>query len=785
MEVLTILKQIQVSEKFENRFKFLTLSEKYLRKDLDRRDVSKLEKQCKQWNNKIEELEDLEYKAKEVQIEEGNDLEKIEIWYNEFECRMEKCRFSRDKIKRCIEEIKEEKTAQAKHLEEEEEEEEEYKRERQRRYEELELQKMETETQRQNNKIIERVKEDNPKVRLPKLVITPFNGTHMDWPRFWSLFETEIDKNNMPQVSKFSYLKELIQPKIKLLIDSLPFSSEGYERAKNILKDKYGKTSEIINAHVRKILQLPIIHGTNPKKIYEFYESLAYSVQVLDTMGRLKEINGNVRITLDKLPQVRPNLVMLDNDWKDWQFRDLVNALKQWTERNPPIDEQSNQNDSKDQKKDRMFQTHQERWRIHPCIYCGETTHRSIECKKVEEVNERKKIILDKKLCFNCTGEGHRANDCKSKRTCQNCHKRHHTSICSDQKSRSEKTEENLSKQPLFSTKEHDVIYPVAVVRIDGIKCRALLDTGAGSSYISASLARELAKKPIRTDHKQIETMLHTTNTKIEVYEVQISNMKDSFQINTEVSKVDKQELISLPNPHYQKIIQQFSHLKGIQMEDGDTKHYLPVHVILGASEYTKIKTRTAVRVRKSGEPIAEYTRFGWTIMAGGKEKGYNHMMLTRSSEADYAELCNLDVLGLKEESNCMDDVVYSEFKDQLGRNKEGWCETNILWKHDTPNLPSNKAGSLGRLKNLLKKLRKDPAKYQQYDQLIRDQLKEGIVERVPKGKSNNKDFYLPHRPVIRETAATTKMRIVFDASARENDHSPSLNDVTETGPSL
>ena len=35
---------------------------------------------------------------------------------------------------------------------------------------------------------------------------------------------------------------------------------------------------------------------------------------------------------------------------------------------------------------------------------------------------------------------------------------------------------------------EGSMIYPVVVVVVDGIKCRALLDTGAGSSYASAAL---------------------------------------------------------------------------------------------------------------------------------------------------------------------------------------------------------------------------------------------------------------------------------------------------------
>ena len=51
--------------------------------------------------------------------------------------------------------------------------------------------------------------------------------------------------------------------------------------------------------------------------------------------------------------------------------------------------------------------------------------------------------------------------------------------------------------------------------------------------------------------------------------------------------------------------------------------------------------------------------------------------------------------------------------------------------------------------------------------------------------KATNKEFYIPHKPVVRESAETTKTRIVHDASARANPKVPSLNDCLETGPPL
>lgn len=66
------------------------------------------------------------------------------------------------------------------------------------------------------------------------------------------------------------------------------------------------------------------------------------------------------------------------------------------------------------------------------------------------------------------------------------------------------------NSQMMFVIGDHQgsVIYPVVV--IDGIKCRALLDTGAGSTYMypSAALFERLNKHPRHIKHEQIEMML-------------------------------------------------------------------------------------------------------------------------------------------------------------------------------------------------------------------------------------------------------------------------------------
>ena len=151
-------------------------------------------------------------------------------------------------------------------------------------------------------------------VKLPKLKITKFEGTALDWFRFWNQFETEIDQVQISPISKFSYLKELLVPKVRLLIDGLPFTSEGYARAKSILTSRYGKPSEVAAAHIHCITSLPVISNCNPNRIQEFYEKLTISVQALETTKKLKDIKGYVKLTLDKLPGIRADLVRFDEN---------------------------------------------------------------------------------------------------------------------------------------------------------------------------------------------------------------------------------------------------------------------------------------------------------------------------------------------------------------------------------------------------------------------------------------------------------------------------------------
>ena len=480
------------------------------------------------------------------------------------------------------------------------------------------------------------------------------------------------------------------------------------------------------------------------------------------------------RSVLDKLKGIKADLVRGQENWQDWDLPRLTQALKKWRDVNPATEESTVPNKSippkRPDNKSRLYYADNKTQRH--CVYCQDPSHVSRDCSRVSTVDARKRMLAQKRMCFNCTGPKHHAAVCRSKMRCQKCGQKHHTSICMQ------------GDQLLTATgKNGRVVYPVVKVSVEGVLCRALLDTGAGSSYASAALLDKLPKRSRAKEVRRIEMMLGATTREVELSTIKVRSVESGEELSVDVTRVERGELLRINNPHYQKIIDSYAHLKGVEMTDHDPKPHLPVHVILGASDYAAIKTSERPRVGLPGEPVAEKTKLGWTIMSPGTEIDHTKMLLTQTSHVDYEELCRMDVLGLEDTPEHDQRAVYSEFREQLVRDPEGWYETSLPWKGNHPPLPNNEKVSLRRLSNLQNKLQRLGVT-KSYAEIIENQKSEGIVE-VASNPPQGKEFYIPHKPVIRMGAETTKLRIVYDASSRANPNVPSLNDCLYSGPPL
>ena len=229
------------------------------------------------------------------------------------------------------------------------------------------------------------------------------------------------------------------------------------------------------------------------------------------------------------------------------------------------------------------------------------------------------------------------------------CKGKNHSSIC------------DKITTTVLTTSSCSVTCPVVLIEIEGVKYRALIDTGAGGSYISSTLINHINKKPIRTETKEIETLIRTNTRKIKIYSVRTEDINCEFGFEMKLNHLEKEVLLGLPNQKYRELQNTYVHLKDLQINDHDPKGELSVHVILSISDYTKIKTQERTKVSLPGEPIAELTKFGWVIVSPGQETGITNMLFSKTSLHDYEKLCSLDCLGIEERRD-YSNYVYEKF---------------------------------------------------------------------------------------------------------------------------
>ncbi|XP_077560569.1 uncharacterized protein LOC144175361 [Haemaphysalis longicornis] len=128
--------------------------------------------------------------------------------------------------------------------------------------------------------------------------------------------------------------------------------------------------------------------------------------------------------------------------------------------------------------------------------------------------------------------------------------------------------------------------------------------------------------------------------------------------------------------------------------------------------------------------------------------------------------------------------TVKDEFKNNI-ETVNGRYQVKLPWKNNVK-LSDNRAVAEKRFRSLTKRLNRAPELMERYDTEMRRLIDDGVAEEAPTDPhdGNQRTYYMPHQPVLRDNSTTTKLRIVFDASSHSTDAN-SLNDNLDSGPNL
>jgi len=130
----------------------------------------------------------------------------------------------------------------------------------------------------------------------------------------------------------------------------------------------------------------------------------------------------------------------------------------------------------------------------------------------------------------------------------------------------------------------------------------------------------------------------------------------------------------------------------------------------------------------------------------------------------DLTNMWPLDIISISDLDD--NDKALQQFSEGIYYDGKRY-QIRWLWKSPLPDLPDNFDVAYGRFKSLSRRFQAEKTLLQQYNDILQSQLKQGIIEKVIEKDVDHITHYLPHYPVLTPSKNTTKVRIVYDASAR------------------
>ena len=114
--------------------------------------------------------------------------------------------------------------------------------------------------------------------KLPKLDFPVFKGNPVDWTTVWDQFKTSIHLNSrLSDTDKVNYLKKYLDGQALSAISGFTLSSENYNEAIDIFKNRFGNTQTLISALMETLLNVNKVRNFDDtialRKLYNYAET--------------------------------------------------------------------------------------------------------------------------------------------------------------------------------------------------------------------------------------------------------------------------------------------------------------------------------------------------------------------------------------------------------------------------------------------------------------------------------------------------------------------------------
>ncbi|XP_045541691.1 uncharacterized protein LOC106718201 isoform X2 [Papilio machaon] len=642
---------------------------------------------------------------------------------------------------------------------------------------------------------------ENRRFKLPTLDVKKFDGHIKNWLPFWGQFKKIDADDSIDECDKLQYLCQSMEPGtgVRKFVENFPIQQKSYISCLEELKSRYAREDLLIQLYVRELLTLVLKKENNLTYLYDNICSHLRSLEVLNVTSD-KYSPFLLPIVESALPS---DILRVWERQKPDKVGDELSSLLEFIKKEVETSQRitlANDFDVTSTKAEPTAacltvnnQPMAKKQVESKCIFC-DRGHPSTECFKVANmsVEERRELLRKKKACALCLKMGHHAKQCRSFVKCFICKQRHSALLCTGrQKPNEEKVPEPATTVQNYSANTTSVTTLLQTVAVnicqgeESVTVRALFDSGSQRSYIKEEVMKKLGVQPVGTEG--LTHSLFGGNSmsfkNYNNYGITVQSIDKTFNVNlTALGQETICKNVPKVNMNNKTLCEL---LKRNQIILTDINESSDIGLLIGADYSGLLLTNNFIQLGSGLTAIK--TNLGWTLQGKIQDAIINtNMVSSLLCLQSVPDFWNLEILGIQDPVHIQskqkkEEEVLKSFEDSVRRNEENRYEVQLPWKDGHDSLLDNREIAFRRLESATNKL-KTCGKFQDYNDILQEWERTAIIEPVPP-TSNKKSnvHYLPHRAVSKESSLTTKLRPVYDASAKDK-NGKSLNACLEKG---
>ncbi|XP_024882128.1 uncharacterized protein LOC112461207, partial [Temnothorax curvispinosus] len=650
-------------------------------------------------------------------------------------------------------------------------------------------------------------------VKLPKISFPQFSGDLTLWPSFIALYNISIHENrNVPTIEKYQYLISCLKGEALNVVKNIPLSTDNYAIAYDALILRYQNKRDLADYHVDLMLKAQPLKSESAVPLRTLLSTFTENTRALNLLGFPTNAWDYLllKFLLEKLPRsLREKFESEHRAEEIPKFTQLTKFLSDHcrvlasVSGSQNTSQKSQSTSSKNSASASSLAT-----RTAECPVCKEQ-HPVAKCSRFLKLapRERHSTAKASNLCYNCLRAGHSVNDCPSSWTCQSCKAKHHTLLHFEQNSGSANaptdaeppsesgTTSSQGSEPLVSmasVARSNPIVLLSTVQAEALDAhenpfpvRILLDSASQLNFISESCMQRggFGRTKCHTVVLAVnDTRAAATRGRISL--VIQAQGRESTRTPVEATILPR---IFAPLPSSQVERRAWKHLNGLRLADPRYHRPGPIDILIGAEIFASL-LRDGRRVGRKGEPDAFNAVFGWVLVGSVSTQapGSTHSFMTLDSlDASLSRFWQLDEIPSVPPYSQEDKRCEELFAQTTRRDASGRLVVSYPFKRDKPCFVGTRQVALNRFRALERRFKLDAKFKLNYNKFMQDYLNNGYMKLIERPfPVDGPVFYLPHHGVVKSDSTTTKLRVVFDASAKDL-NGVSLNDVLRSGPKL